>query len=71
MKIKLKGVTVDIRRNDLDELIKLQHIISHEIKTNKRKVRGQLLELSLDLVNNRIADISYDLAYANEIHTIV
>ena len=71
MKIKLKGVTVDIRRNNLDELIKLQHIITKEIKTNKRKVRGQLLELSLDLVNTRIADISYDLAYSEELHTIV
>tara|TARA_R100000995_G_C3482546_1_gene124916 strand:+ start:775 stop:990 length:216 start_codon:yes stop_codon:yes gene_type:complete len=71
MKIKLKGVTVDIRRNDLDELIKLQHIITKEIKTNKRKVRGQLLELSLDLVNTRISDISYDLAYSEELHTIV
>jgi len=71
MKIKLKGVIVDIRRNNLDELIKLQHIITHEIKTNKRKVRGQLLELSLDLVNTRIADLSYELAYPNEIGSVV
>tara|TARA_R100000900_G_scaffold146135_1_gene134494 strand:- start:2964 stop:3185 length:222 start_codon:yes stop_codon:yes gene_type:complete len=71
MKIKLKGQCVDIKKNSLEELTRLQKIIIQEIKLNDRKVRGQLLDLSLGIVNKRITDISYDLAYANEINTVL
>tara|TARA_R110002050_G_scaffold225756_1_gene361656 strand:- start:2125 stop:2340 length:216 start_codon:yes stop_codon:yes gene_type:complete len=71
MKIKLKGQCVDIKKNSIKELTRLQRIIIQEIKLNDRKVRGQLLDLSLGIVNKRIGDISYDLAYANEINTVV
>ena len=67
MKIKLKGQCVDIKKNSLEELTRLQKIIVQEIKLNDRKVRGQLLDLSLGIVNKRISDIAYDLAYANEV----
>jgi hypothetical protein len=67
MKIKLKGQCVDIKKNSLEELTRLQKIIIQEIKLNDRKVRGQLLELSLGIVNKRIGDIAYDIAYANEV----
>ena len=71
MKIKLKGQCVDIKKNSIKELTRLQRIIIQEIKLNDRKVRGQLLDLSLGIINKRIGDISYDLAYANEINTVV
>ena len=71
MKIKLKGQCVDIKKNSIEELTRLQKVIIQEIKLNDRKVRGQLLDLSLGIVNKRISDISYDLAYASEINTIV
>jgi len=67
MKIKLKGQCVDIKKNSLEDLTRLQKIIVQEIKLNDRKVRGQLLDLSLGIVNKRISDIAYDLAYANEV----
>ena len=67
MKIKLKGQCVDIKKNSLEELTRLQKIIIQEIKLNDRKVRGQLLDLSLGIVNKRIGDIAYDIAYANEV----
>jgi hypothetical protein len=67
MKIKLKGQCVDIKKNSLEELTRLQKIIVQEIKLNDRKVRGQLLDLSLGIVNKRIGDIAYDIAYANEV----
>ena len=67
MKIKLKGQCVDIKKNSLEDLTRLQKIIVQEIKLKDRKVRGQLLDLSLGIVNKRISDIAYDLAYANEV----
>ena len=39
---------------------RLQKIIIQEIKLNDRKVRGQLLDLSLGIVNKRIGDIALD-----------
>ena len=47
MKIKLKGICVDINKNSLEDLERLQQVIIKEIKTNERKIRGELLELSL------------------------
>ena len=67
MKIKLKGQCVDIKKNSIEELTRLQKVIIQEIKLTNRKVRKQLLELSLGIVNKRISDIAYDLAYANEV----
>ena len=71
MKIKLKGQCVDIKKNSIEELTRLQRVIIQEIELSDRKVRRQLLELSLGIVNKRISDISYDLAYANEINTVL
>ena len=71
MKIKLKGQCVDIKKNSIEELTRLQKVIIQEIELNDRKVRGQLLDLSLGIVNKRISDISYDLAYASEINTVL
>jgi len=73
MKIELNGqLTKNIKEIiDLQELHELRTTIIEELNTTDRKVKIQLLDLSLDLVNSRIVQISYDMAYSREIGTIL
>ena len=71
MKIELNGqLTKNIKEIiDLQELHELRTTIIEELDKTDRKVKIQLLDLSLDLVNSRIVQISYDMAYSREIGT--
>jgi len=71
MKIELNGqLTKNIKEIiNLQELHELRTSIIKEIDNTDRKVKIQLLDLSLDLVNNRIVQVSYDMAYSREIGT--
>ena len=73
MKIELNGqLTKNIKEIiDLQELHELRTTIIEELDKTDRKVKIQLLDLSLDLVNSRIVQISYDMAYSREIGTIL
>ena len=71
MKIKLKGTLVCLKKNNLTDLTRLKQVLLKEMKTNERKIRGQLLDLSLSMVNNRIVSISHDMAHSREIGTII
>jgi len=73
MKIELNGqLTKNIKEIiDLQELHELRTTIIEELDNTDRKVKIQLLDLSLDLVNSRIVQISYDMAYSREIGTIL
>ena len=73
MKIELNGqVTNNISEIiDLQELYTIKELITEELDKTDRKVKIQLLNLSLELVHNRIVNISYDMAYSREIGTIV
>lgn len=73
MKIELNGqVTNNISEIiDLQELYTIKGLITEELDKTDRKVKIQLLNLSLELVHNRIVNISYDMAYSREIGTIV
>jgi len=73
MKIELNGqLTKNIKEIiDLQELYELRTTIIKELDNTDRKVKIQLLDLSLDLVNSRIVQISYDMAYSREIGTIL
>ena len=73
MKIELNGqLTKNIKEIiNLQELHELRTSIIKEIDNTDRKVKIQLLDLSLDLVNSRIVQISYDMAYSREIGTIL
>ena len=73
MKIELNGqLTKNIKEIiDLQELHELKTTIIEELDNTDRKVKIQLLDLSLDLVNSRIIQISHDMAYSREIGTIL
>ena len=73
MKIELNGqVTNNINQIiDLKELYEIRTNVNKELATTNRKVKIQLLELALELINSRIVSISYDMAYAREIDTII
>ena len=73
MKIELNGqVTNNLNQIiDLQELYEIRTNVNKELATTDRKVKIQLLDLSLDLVNSRIVQISYDMAYSREIGTIL
>tara|TARA_R110002167_G_scaffold135279_1_gene321632 strand:+ start:69 stop:281 length:213 start_codon:yes stop_codon:yes gene_type:complete len=69
MKIELNGqVTNNLNQIiDLQELYKIRTNVNKELETTDRKVKIQLLELALELINNRIVNLSYDMAYVREI----
>ena len=69
MKIELNGqVTNNLNQIiDLQELYQIRTNVNKELATTDRKVKIQLLELALELINSRIVNISYDMAYAREI----
>jgi hypothetical protein len=71
MKIELNGqLTKNIKEIiNLQELHELRTLIIKEIDNTDRKVKIQLLDLSLDIVNSRIVQVSYDMAYSREIGT--
>ena len=73
MKIELNGqVTNNISEIiDLQELYTIKGLITEELDKTDREVKIQLLNLSLELIHNRIVNISYDMAYSREIGTIV
>ena len=73
MKIELNGqVTNNLNQIiDLQELYEIKTNINKELETTDRKVKIQLLELALELIDSRIINISYDMAYAREIDTIL
>ena len=73
MKIELNGkLTKNIEEiTNLQELNDLKATINKELDKTNRKIKIQLLELSLDIINGRIVDISHNMAYSNKIHTIV
>mgnify|MGYP003665970503 FL=1 len=73
MKIELNGqVTNNISEIiDLQELYTIKELINEELDKTDRKVKIQLLHLSLELVQNRIVNISYDMAYSREIGTMI
>ena len=73
MKIELNGqLTKNIEKiNDLKELNDIRTNIIDEQNSTDRKVKLQLLDLALGIINKRIGAIAYDLAYANEIDTEV
>ena len=73
MKIELNGqLTKNIKEIiDLQELYELRTTIIEELDNTDRKVKIQLLDLSLDLINSRIVQISYDVAYSREIGTML
>tara|TARA_R110000851_G_scaffold531_1_gene1823 strand:- start:2907 stop:3128 length:222 start_codon:yes stop_codon:yes gene_type:complete len=73
MKIELNGqVTNNISEIiDLQELYTIKELINEELDKTDRKVKIQLLHLSLELVHNRIVNISYDMAYSREIGTMI
>ena len=69
MKIELNGqVTNNLNQIiDLQELYKIRTNVNKELTTTDRKIKIQLLELALELINNRIVNLSYDMAYAREV----
>ena len=73
MKIELNGqVTNNLNQIiDLQELYEIRTNINKELAITDRKVKIQLLELALELINSRIVNISYYMAYAREIDTII
>ena len=73
MKIELNGQVTDNINEiiDLTKLYKIRAEVSQELTITDRKVKIQLLELALELINSRIVNISYDMAYAREIDTAV
>ena len=73
MKIELNGqVTNNLNQIiDLQELYEIRTNVNKELATTDRKVKIQLLELALELIDSRIVNISYDMAYAREIDTIL
>ena len=73
MKIELNGhVTNNINQIiDLKELYEIRTNVNKELATTNRKVKIQLLELALELINSRIVSISYDMAYARVLDTLI
>ena len=73
MKIELNGQVTDNLNQiiDLKKLYKIRTNVNKELETTDRKVKIQLLELALELIDSRIINISYDMAYAREIDTIL
>tara|TARA_R110000744_G_scaffold127906_1_gene234892 strand:+ start:89 stop:301 length:213 start_codon:yes stop_codon:yes gene_type:complete len=69
MKIELNGqVTNNLNQIiDLQELYTIRTNVNKELETTDRKVKIQLLELALELINSRIVNLSYDMAYAREV----
>mgnify|MGYP003650712943 FL=1 len=69
MKIELNGqVTNNLNQIiDLQELYKIRTNVNKELATTDRKVKIQLLELALELIDSRIVNLSYDMAYVREI----
>ena len=69
MKIELNGqVTNNLNQIiDLQELYKIRTNVNKELETTDRKVKIQLLELALELIDSRIVNLSYDMAYAREV----
>ena len=69
MKIELNGqVTNNLNQIiDLQELYEIRTNVNKELATTDRKVKIQLLELALELINSRIVNLSYDMAYSREI----
>tara|TARA_R110000787_G_scaffold70721_3_gene157297 strand:- start:2850 stop:3062 length:213 start_codon:yes stop_codon:yes gene_type:complete len=69
MKIELNGqVTNNLNQIiDLQELYTIRTNVNKELETTDRKVKIQLLELALELIDSRIVNLSYDMAYAREI----
>ena len=69
MKIELNGqVTNNLNQIiDLQELYQIRTNATKELATTDRKVKIQLLELALELINSRIVNLSYDMAYSREI----
>ena len=69
MKIELNGqVTNNLNQIiDLQELYQIRTNVTKELATTDRKVKIQLLELALELIDSRIVNLSYDMAYAREI----
>ena len=69
MKIELNGqVTNNLNQIiDLQELYTIRTNVNKELETTDRKVKIQLLELALELINSRIINLSYDMAYAREV----
>ena len=73
MKIELNGkLTKNIEDiTNLQELNALKTTIIKELDKTDRKIKIQLLDLSLELINSRIIDVSYSMAYSSKIHAIV
>ena len=73
MKIELNGQVTDNLNQiiDLQELYEIRTNVNKELATTDRKVKIQLLELALELIDSRIVNLSYDMAYAREIDTIL
>ena len=73
MKIELNGqVTNNLNQIiDLQELYEIRTNVNKELTATDRKVKIQLLELALELIDSRIVNLSYDMAYAREIDTIL
>ena len=69
MKIELNGqVTNNLNQIiDLKELYEIRTNVNKELTTTDRKVKIQLLELALELIDSRIVNLSYDMAYVREI----
>ena len=69
MKIELNGQVTDNLNQiiDLQELYEIRTNVNKELATTDRKVKIQLLELALELIDSRIINISYDMAYAREV----
>ena len=69
MKIELNGqVTNNLNQIiDLQELYQIRTNVNKELATTDRKVKIQLLELALELIDSRIVNLSYDMAYVREI----
>ena len=69
MKIELNGqVTNNLNQIiDLQELYEIRTNVNKELATTDRKVKIQLLELALELIDSRIVNLSYDMAYAREV----
>ena len=69
MKIELNGQVTDNLNQiiDLQELYEIRTNVNKELATTDRKVKIQLLELALELIDSRIVNLSYDMAYAREV----
>ena len=70
MKIKLKGICVDINKNNIKELIRLKQVITTSLTKEEYKMRKELLKLSLEIVTKRLYVLTYDTEHMYKVNDL-